>query len=368
MNYPLLFDQEVVHQIRRRTVQMDKTGTMPADVLEIIYQRSLFKCFMPNASTGRMTPLPEVLRVFEDASRIDGNFGWVVTIGSKAGYLAAYVEPHRLQEIYDGRDALLAGSGFTSGSAKRVPGGYELSGSWKYCSGSDHATLFTFNSEVPVEDNPTVTEIRTFILRPTQVTITKDWDAFGLRATGSHSVTVENQFVEADMTFIMFNTNQKVLGDIYSYPYKVLSETSFAAIAIGIARHLIDEAKAIAEENREAWESSHLNRYEFVMDRIERKQETLEEAILNFYHTVDSNWTRHIEGADIAREEWDLVSKTCRTAARVALDCGHALFPFLGTSVVLEHNVINCVYRDLHTACQNALLVPFDEEELTQVK
>lgn len=363
MNNPLLFDAAVVQQIRTASIEMDRTGLIPEDVLELIYQRSLFKCFVPDLQHGGMNSLPEALRIFEDAARIDGNFGWIITIGSRGGYFAGYVEPEKLAEFYASRIAVVAGSGFPSGTAKRVSGGYELSGSWKYCSGSTHATIFALNGEASVEGKPAMTQIRTFMLRPDQVTIVKDWDAFGLRATASHSVHVQNQFVEDSMSFVAFDENQKLHQDLYSYPLKTLSEASFAAMAIGIARHFIDEAIALSARNREAWETSHVSRFEFVTQRIDRSKETLEESVADFYRLVDSNWKKHVEHQEISSQEWHLIGVTCRRVSRVALDCAHAIFPFLGTSAVLEHSLINCIYRDLHTVCQNALLVPFVEEE-----
>jgi alkylation response protein AidB-like acyl-CoA dehydrogenase len=365
MNNPLLFDETIVNHIRAQSAEIDKTGLISEDILELIYEHGLFKCFLPDFLNGNMKTLPEALRVFEDASSVDGNFGWSVTIGSRGGCFAAYLEPEKSGELYAGRHAVVAGSSFSSGTAKRVAGGYEVSGSWKYCSGSTHATLFTFNCEATVEGNPSRTEIRTFVLRPHQVSIVKDWDAFGLKATASHSVLVENQFVEDAMSFVMFTENQKLHYAAYSYPLKPFSETSFAAIAIGIIRHFFEEAELLAQENREAWETSHLDRYEFVVGRIERSKKVMEATVDSFYQVVEANWEKHVAQKEISSEEWSLIGQTSRRVARVALDCTHSIFPYLGTSVVLEHKAINCIYRDLHTACQNALLVPFNEEELT---
>ncbi|MEB3102933.1 hypothetical protein [Ferviditalea candida] len=83
----------------------------------------------------------------------------------------------------------------------QADGGYKVSGQWKYCSGSTHATLFTANcvleeasgtEDLSSGELSSAQVIRSLIFLPEQVRIVKDWNAFGMKATASYSIAVED--------------------------------------------------------------------------------------------------------------------------------------------------------------------------------
>ena len=135
-----LLTEELKAMVRAEAPAMEQKGEISPKVLEAIHERGLFKLLVPGELGGHMLPLPEALRVFEGASRIDGSFGWLVTIG--AGRL--FRRRHRaggLPGTALSREAVIAGSGYPSGEARRVKGGYGER-RWKYISGADYADPF----------------------------------------------------------------------------------------------------------------------------------------------------------------------------------------------------------------------------------
>lgn len=86
----------LIRTIREWALHMEKRGELAPEILESIYDHRLFKLFVPEELGGRMTSLPASLRLFEEASWIDGNLGWLITIGSGGGYFAASIKPIRL--------------------------------------------------------------------------------------------------------------------------------------------------------------------------------------------------------------------------------------------------------------------------------
>ena len=122
---------------------MENTGELSSEILDIIYNNGLFKLFVPKELGGKMLSLPEGLKVFEEASRINGSFGWLVTIGTGGGFFVPYYPINGMrQQLFSDKKAVIAGSGTASGIAKKVDGGYRVTGKWKYCSGSVHVNDF----------------------------------------------------------------------------------------------------------------------------------------------------------------------------------------------------------------------------------
>ncbi|TCS96590.1 acyl-CoA dehydrogenase [Hazenella coriacea] len=355
-----MFSQEVTAKIREQSNQMDQTGVISHQILDFIYEQKLFKLFVPEELGGRMTPLPEALRLFADASKVDGNLGWTVTIGSGGGFFSALIDLSVCTNLFSNPKAVIAGSGTPSGVAKRVNGGYQVSGQWRYCSGAPHATFFTANCLIELADKPKQQSIRSFIFLPDQVKIIEDWSAFGLKATGSHSIQVEDIFVPDSMTFDLTEPNSYYNHPVFQYPFIPFAAASFAAVSIGIGKHFFEEAQLILNECKNKWET---DRWEFVNQKKKQLEQVFTRSVEDFYKIIDTSWDKHIQLPPLSEEELDQISYQCKETARVALSSTDSLLPYLGMGAVMEHTSINRIWRDLHTACQHVVLTPFYEVE-----
>ncbi|MGI2293616.1 acyl-CoA dehydrogenase [Paenibacillus sp. GXUN7292] len=351
----------MIDQIRSVSLQSENEGGLARDALNLILERNWFKLFVPKALGGEMAALPDALKIFEYASWVDGSFGWLTTIGAGGGYFAAFMQPDTAKSVFSPPQAVIAGSGAPTGTAVRTEGGYIVNGKWSFCSGSEHATTFTANCiiESNNSDNP---EIRAFAFSPGQVEIVHDWRAFGLKATDSHSMIVNNQFVADERTFSL--TEQLAFLDepLFSYPFLPFAQATFCAIGIGISRHFLDEAKSLAERRQQAWQSTRAGRYEFIMGLIRQADNQLSSASRTFYETIDQSWNSHMDQQPFTPEEITEISKVCQQTSRTALACVQNLFPYMGISAIMEDEPINQIWRDLQTACQHSLLVPFEGE------
>ncbi len=374
-----MLDKKFIDLIRSDSEEMEKTGRLTPQVLNVIYEQGLFKLFVHAGLGGRMIPLPQALRMFEHASWIDGNFGWLISIGSGPGYFAAAMIADVAADVFKDPRAVIAGSGFPSGEAIEVDGGYRVSGEWKYCSGSTHATRFTVNCVIKTAEDTQVVKqercnpetedpqkdptIRSFILRSDQVEIKEDWNAFGLKATSSHTIRVTDAFVPKEMTFDIFQPAGVFTDPIFTYPFVSFAETSFAAVAMGIAHHFLDEARTLSERNKEAWESALAHRYTFVAKKIDQAERRLLQVIERFYDVVESSWNKHLSQRQLDEQDQSQIREVSRNVAHVALESGQSVFPYLGIQAIMEDAPVNRAWRDLQTACQHTMLVSFEENE-----
>lgn len=353
----MVYTQQEIEFIRQHSLDMDKNRRLPKAVLDFIYDRRLFHLFVPNQLDGRMTELPEAARQFQACSRIDGNLGWAVTIGAGGGFFAALLEHDVSQQIFARREAVIAGSGMPTGTAKRVEGGYIVSGSWKYCSGSSYATTFTANAvieaaETSTESDCTVSasvekKICAFAFHPEQIRIHPDWNAFGLRATASHTIAADEVFVPEHRTFRFDKTMGFENEPIYRYPFLPFAQVSFAAVAIGIAEHFLEAAEALAVER---------GGETYVMDNLKKHSDFLRDFTTTFYKSVEASWRELLLQGGISASTEAEITTASIGAAKTALTCGQALFPLLGLAAAMEDSEVNRCWRDLQTACSHSLL------------
>src|SRR5690625_1772660 len=103
-----MIDENMIEMIRKEAPRMEREGRLTDEVLEYIYDKGLFKLFIPAELGGNMQPLPEALKIFEEAARADGSFGWLVQIGSGAGFFAVTMDPDEVRKHFTARDFYIA--------------------------------------------------------------------------------------------------------------------------------------------------------------------------------------------------------------------------------------------------------------------
>ncbi|MFB9273982.1 acyl-CoA dehydrogenase [Cohnella cellulosilytica] len=343
----------------QRYAGLPEGTTLPSDALEGIYAAKLFKLFVPEELNGLMLSLPEALRVFAEASELDGSFGWLVTIGSGGGFFSAALPPDQARELFGPANAVVAGSGHPNGVALPVEGGYRVDGQWKYCSGSTFASLYTANCRIDrgADSEP---EIRSFAFLPDQVRMIRDWNSFGLKGTDSHSMAVNDAFVPEERTFSIISP-PNYDDPIFRYPFLPFAQTSFAAVCLGICRHFLAEARSFVASKRAEWDAAKSGRAEGAERAIAGQETKLEADAAGFYGTVERTWDAFLANGEMPESEQAEVGRVCQQLSRNVLAYAHAIFPLLGMAVLMEHHPINRIWRDLHTVAQHSVLVPKPE-------
>lgn len=351
------FPDDIVSRIQENADERGPGGALDPSIVAYMYEAKLFKLFVPKALGGAMLALPDAVRVFEKASRIDGSFGWLVTIGSGGGFFSATLPSEQSRMFFGHEKALVAGSGHPNGIAKPVEGGYIVSGRWKYCSGAPYASVFTANCRIEgVAGEEAV--IRSFAFRPEQVNILRDWNAFGLKATESHSIEVDNVFVPEENTFDIMSIPHYD-DPIFKYPFMPFAQTSFAAVCLGIAEHFVEETRKFTEERREIWSVDRPERFAALLRAIEDQADALDRTATRFHETVERTWNDFLANDCVMSEE-DMreVAATCQSVARNVLAYTNAIVPLLGMTVLMEDQPMNRIWRDLLTASQHSVLAP----------
>lgn len=74
-----------IQNLEQHQEELERKKKLNSALLQENYEQGWFKLFVPEELGGRMTTLPEALLIFEETSRLDGNLGWLVTIGADGG-------------------------------------------------------------------------------------------------------------------------------------------------------------------------------------------------------------------------------------------------------------------------------------------
>lgn len=343
--------------IKDRAAEIEELGTLPEDILQIIYEEKLFKLFVPIELGGRMLDLPDAVRIFQDAAMMDGSFGWLVTIGSGGNMFAPNMDETTCETLFSQQKAVIAGSGYPTGVAVKTTDGYVVSGEWKYCSGAQFASFFTANCFIE-ENGKRTNTIISCIFMPEQVEIVADWNAFGLKGTGSHTIKVNQAFIPYSHTFHLGVQRNNYGYAVHSFPFLQFSEASFVAVCLGIGADFLREATNCAMRKQLVWSQAESNRYKLVMTNIQEQEKIFAQAVHIFYSTLEEIWHIHTEQKEIKEEDLQQFSLVCKNSATIAIQCANTLIRYLGMEAVMESSALNRIWRNLYTAGQHAFLTP----------
>ena len=338
--------------------------TTPA-VNERIIEAGLYRLWLPRSIDAPEMPMPIAIEVFEAASRIDGSFGWAVTIGTGGGLFAGALEPATKAEVFGPKEALIAGSGKPGGTARPVDSGYLAGGHWNFASGAHHATFFTANcileGERPADgsDGPV---IRAMAFPASEVEIIENWDPAGMRGTGSHDFRVESSLVPLRRTFGVFDDWPFESGPLYRYPFNHHAEVSFAAVALGIGRHAIDEFLALAGSRRTLYTGEPLGDRQGARVRLGEAEALVSAARAWFFEVARSSWDTVAAGDALGREEASRVSLASIHAANSAARAATLLFEAGGSAALDASSPLARAWRDVHALTKHVAVSPLGYE------
>jgi 3-hydroxy-9,10-secoandrosta-1,3,5(10)-triene-9,17-dione monooxygenase len=160
----------------------------------------LLRILQPQAVGGAELPYECLVLVTATLARGCGSTAWVYANLANHHFMLALWPAEAQQEIWGASADALIGSAlmFPPGRATVVPGGYRLSGRWKFSSGID-ACNWTMVGGIASADGE-LPDYRLFILPASEYRVIDTWHAAGLRGTGSNDIEVQDAFVPEHRT------------------------------------------------------------------------------------------------------------------------------------------------------------------------
>lgn len=244
----------MVPLLRRNALEGEELGALPPETLEAMHHAGVFKITLPEEVGGYALGARDIIEIVAELGRGDGSAGWTVIVSSAIRNSLGFPQ-QAVDEIFAMRDTwvgpLMFGASVLStsvGSARRVDGGFMVSGKWSFGSSCKHAAWGAVGVEYEEEAGRYRRGMA--ILSRDQLLILDDWKVMGLKGTSSNSVTVdgeayvpEHRFVHtSDLPKIMDTLRERFGGRAFGGAVALMVSTtaSFAALALGMARGTLE--------------------------------------------------------------------------------------------------------------------------------
>jgi alkylation response protein AidB-like acyl-CoA dehydrogenase len=338
-----------IAEIKRLCALSETKGRLTPALLNIIYKKKWFKLFVPKEQGGLALPLMDALQLEEQLAAIDGSLGWTVTLCSGANFFAGFMDQQKIGKLFYAAKICMGGSGAATGIAEQTKTGYVVTGRWKYATGTPHLTHFTANCVIHRNGKPVLKEngtplIRSFYFKRSEVKVHNEWKAMGLKATASHSYSVNKLQVKAARSFLIDATHATLDHPIYNYPFLPFAETTLAVNTLGMTKHLLDEAAVVFAKKK-------LNNAVII-----HAQKEIAAMRTAFYTIVEQSWNELISKKKISAKTTKQISTISRQLVKLCRKHATEVYPYCGLSYTAETSELNRVFRDLFTASQHALL------------
>ena len=220
----------------------EELGHLTDAVVDGLRGAGLFGALVPADLGGLDLTLPESIEVFRAVAEHDASTAWTLAILADGALFGRLLGREAFAELVVDGTTMIAGS-LNPLTAAAVPaeGGYRLSGTVNYASGSHHADWLMVAAWVERDGIRSVVDgipdLIAGIIPISEATILDTWSPSGMRATGSDDCRVDDVFVAQRFTFPWGDAATRSDDDVWSrIPLLVQIGGALSATAVGAAR------------------------------------------------------------------------------------------------------------------------------------
>jgi alkylation response protein AidB-like acyl-CoA dehydrogenase len=239
-------------ELNARAAQGEALRTMPEDLVDRLKQSGLFRLHLARSLGGLELEPATYVEVIEELSRADGSAGWTVMIGNSTAFFA-WLDPQVARELLSGATDF-ASTSMWGPFGQAVPdgaAGLSLSGRWPFNSGCRHAEwlqvgAYVIDGDAPRRRPECAPDWRLAFVPRSAAKIEDTWDAGGLRATGSHHLSITGSRVPQEHFAAPFFEPARHEGPLWRIPFLTLAAIAMVGFPLGVARRAVDEFTEIA--------------------------------------------------------------------------------------------------------------------------
>ena len=128
--------RELGAELEAAAEQIERLRELPEPIVEALVGRGLFRLLLPRSLGGAELQPAAYVQVIEQVAKHDASTAWCLGQANGCTMTAALLDPEVAQEIFGGRHGIVAWGPPGPAEARVVAGGYRLTGTWSFASGS----------------------------------------------------------------------------------------------------------------------------------------------------------------------------------------------------------------------------------------
>ena len=348
---------ELAPELAAAADEIERRRELPEPVVNALVERGLFRMLLPRSLGGGELLPADFVPVIEEIAKADASTAWCLNQASGCSMTAAYLDPEAACEIFGGPRGILAwGPG--PGTARIIKGGYRVSASWSFASGSHNATWLGCHVPVVQSDGtPRLNSdgspvIRTMLFPKSSAKMTDIWHVIGLKGTGSDRFSVEDLFVPEQHSVTRDDDTRRQNGLLYRFSSLQLYAAGFAGVAMGLARSTLNAFVALAHNKvpfRSAGTPRDNHLFQSQLAQAEARLSAARAFLLSSLQEITIEVARI---GHITLDQRMTVRLASTFAIHQSLQVVDTAYHAAGSTAIFEDNPFERRFRDIHTVSQ----------------
>ncbi|WP_321838808.1 acyl-CoA dehydrogenase family protein [Paraburkholderia bannensis] len=365
--------RELVPMLRRNAQESERIGALAPETLKAVSELGAFRLTLPAQYGGLALGARDIAEIIATLGSGDAAAGWLAIVST--GIRGELVFPEQfVTEMFANaatwQGPLVAGANLLSaatGKARKVDGGWMISGQWRYGSGSKHAAWAIVGVQYTAEDG-TAHRARA-VLPQNQFRVLDDWHVMGQMGSCSNTITTvgEEEFVPAHRLFNMAdlpemagNLKGKYEGLAFRFGplgQMLLAPVSFAALSLGIAEACLESFAAQAHRlkpfNLDYPSVAEMPSVQVVAGKARAAINVARRTIYGYADELDR---RALNDEDFDREDEPVISMDLIYVINLLAQAVDSLQLALGSSTIALSNPIQRHVRDIRVLSTHGAL------------
>jgi 3-hydroxy-9,10-secoandrosta-1,3,5(10)-triene-9,17-dione monooxygenase len=259
--------RELVPTLRSRAAQAEAARVMLPETVADLHRIGALRILQPKRWGGMELDFITYIDVPMELARGCASTSWNTVNLSIHEWMLAMYDERAQADVWDANPQALiaAGIAFPQGRARKVDGGFVISGKWNFSSGVNLAEWCMLAAIV--RDGDKVIDHRMCLLNQSQYEVVDDWHTLGMRSTGSMTVIANDIFVPEYRALCMYDIRG---GDgfpgargnpnpLYRISLTALGGHGIAATAAGNAMAALEHTLALVKERSTNYTSRSCN-------------------------------------------------------------------------------------------------------------
>ncbi len=247
-------------------------------------------------------------------------------------------------------DVLAWGQARGRAHATKVAGGWRVTGTWLFASGSRHATWLGGHVPDTLPDGTTVE--RSMLFPRAEAKIDDVWQVLGLRGTGSDTYSVDDLFVPDEYSIVRDRAAFcREPGVLFRFTTRNMYAAGFGAVALGLARAMLDSFVRMASEKKphssEAMRDSHV-----IQALIGRSDARLKAARTLLLDVLSRTYDAVAAHGPMTLDERVAIRQASTFAIMESREVVNALWHEAGATAIFDSQPFERRFRDMNTVSQ----------------
>jgi len=351
--------------VRSEAAGSERQRTLTPAIVDEMWASGLMSSFNPIPAGGVEPSFPEMIETWIEMAWQDGSFGWIGIANLPSTFAAgAYLPDEGFAEVFTAHDnrITMGGQFFPNGQGHAVDGGYRLSGSWSFGSGTGHSEYIAAGF-MPMDDGEVrwisegLPDMQVAIVPRDDITFTDGWYVQGLKGTGSYDYNAVDVFVPQYRTFPLFSrVPHRGASPATRMGLMPVTAAGHASWALGVAKSMLDDVEELAATKFRMSDMASLASRPTFQKGLAHHVASWRAARL----LVLDAFTQAEAAVAAGDELTPALRADMRVAAVYATDvaraCGEWAHLVAGTSSIREGSRLERAFRDLYTGTQHAFI------------